>query len=231
MDISSSSKSNSTDSSNLKMYFAGILIITVVITFFVGFLLGKNIGPSDSSTEMVLSSKTNQVTSAPTSTPTPTPYVISTVQGGVTPAATQPDNKACSKYGFGQKWEYLTSYVVKEGDSLPSIARDQLKDETRINELIKINGAGPYIVASTLYLPPASITKSSGNLKLIYGKLWEKNSSSWHLLLSTDPKGQGILAPAYLFEKVPNKESFKLGDCLRIFLDDGYEVYSVSQQS
>lgn len=225
--MENTTKSTSTDQFNLKIYFGIILITFVLIAFAGGYVLGKgsNMNPADlSKNEPNTSSKQISENTSPT------PIAATLLDAEANKAATQDEN-ACTKYGFAQKWEYLTPYIIKENESLPIIAKEQLKDETRLNEITKINGFGPFVVGSTLYLPPSSITKSSGNLKQVYGKLYEKDSTSWHLILSTDPKGQGILIPTYLFEKVPNKDSYKVGDCLKVFLDDGFEIYSVSLQS
>lgn len=213
---------------NYTIYFGVILVTAIVAATLLGYFIGKNSNDTKTKNNTgVLSASLTQVSSTPTLTPTPTPFVIKTANNVID--QTQ-DSKVCTKYGFAQKWEYLSSYTIKEGDSLQGIARDQLKDESRVNEILKINGAGPLIVGATLYLPPSSITKSSGNLKQVYGKLIGKDSSYWKVLLSSDINGQSILAPSFIFEKVPNKDSFKTGDCIKMFLDDGYEVYTISLQ-
>lgn len=214
---------------NLVLSFSIILIILVAISAMSGYYIGKNSSNQKVNDEKVLSSNFVQITNPPTSTPSPepTPYVISVISQNPKPIV---DSKVCSKYGFAQKWEYLTSYTIKENDNINNIAKNELGDETRVNEILKINGVGPLVVGSTLYLPPASIPKSSGNLKQIYGKISDKNSSSWHVLLTQDSKGQGILIPTFLFQKVANKDSFKISDCVKVFLDDGYEVYTIALQ-
>lgn len=140
------------------------------------------------------------------------------------------DSKACSKTGFAQKWEYLTPYTVKQNDTLESVATEQLKDASRVNELLKLNGVGPYVVGSTLYLPPSNITKSSGNLKQVYGKLIERNNTSWHISFTPDKNGQGILIQSFLFNSVPNKDEIHIGDCVSVLLDDGYKIYTLALQ-
>jgi hypothetical protein len=211
-------------SSNLKIYFAAFWLLSIVVAAGVAFFYGKTSNQSAGSNAPNVLSSTNQISVEPT--PTTASQIVQVTQE-VSPVQ---DNKTCSKYGFAQKWEYLTAYSVKENDTLESIATKELKDATRTNEIIKINGVGPFVVGYTLYLPPPSVTKSSGNLKQLYGKLVAKNSSSWQVNLSTDPKGQGILIPSFLFETVVNKDAFKVNDCLKIFLDDGFKVYTVSQQ-
>jgi len=210
---------NTPDASGMKILFTSLWMISVVIAGYIGYGYGQGQTPD----KKVL-------------TPTPTiqanPTVIDyTVPGNATTVSpAMVDTKACAKTGFAQKWEYLTAYVIKENDTLQSIATEQLKDETRSNEILQINGVNPLVIGSTLYLPPASIAKSSGNIKQVYGKLVEKNSTSWQLNFSNDPKGQGILFPSFWFESVPNNDSYKIGDCLKIFFDDGFKVYSVDKQ-
>jgi hypothetical protein len=147
------------------------------------------------------------------------------------PQSISPTSAAfCKKAGFAQKWEYLTPYIVKQNDTFQDIATSELHDATRVNEITQINGVNPVVVGSTLYLPPPSVAKSSGNLREVYGKLSDKNSVSWHINFSVDPKGQGILIPSFWFEGLADTSSYKIGDCVKVFFDDGYKVYSLSLQ-
>jgi hypothetical protein len=211
------------DGFGIKMFFSALWFVSLVIAVFIGFWWGQ--GNKTSESTNVLMAKTSQTPS--TVTPSPQVTVDTTARNTPTPTVSP---VACSKTGFAQKWEYLTSYVIKQNDSIQSIAREQLKDESRVNEILQINGVGPLVVGSTLYLPPSTITKSSGNIKQVYGKLIEKNNASWHVSFSSDPKGQGVLIPSFLFEGVQNKDTFTIGDCIKVFFDDGFKVYSVSLQ-
>ncbi len=211
----------------MKMFFSVLWVASVIVSGFIGFVWGQGTKSDDS--EKVLMANTSQVQVTVAPSPQTTVGSNNVPGSGNTPLPTV-NTTPCSKTGFAQKWEYLTPYVIKENDSIQSIAKEQLKDETRVNEILKINGVGPLVVGSTLYLPPSTITKSSGNIKQVYGKLVEKTNASWHLSFSSDPKGQGVLIPSFLFEGVANEGIYKLGDCLKVFFDDGFTVYSVSLQ-
>jgi hypothetical protein len=180
----------------------------------------------------VLSASTNQIT--PIATPNPNPQgttaIANTTPASSNQTAPAQTTKACLKNGPAQKWEYLVPYVVKDGDTLQSIATTQLNDANRVNEIIQLNGQGPYVVGSTLYLPPSSITKSSGNIKEIYGMLISKDSSYWHISYSSDPKGLGVVIPSFWFDGLANESSFNTGDCITVLFDDGNKVFSVALQ-
>jgi hypothetical protein len=215
------------DGFGIKMFFSALWFVSLLIAGFIGFVWGQ--GSKIDESKNVLTANTSEVPA--TVSPSPSEVSNNNVpdSGANTPTPTI-NTSTCSKNGFAQKWEYLTAYVIKENDSIQKIAKEQLKDETRVNEILQINGVGPLVVGSTLYLPPSTITKSSGNIKQLYGKLMEKNTTSWHVSFSSDPKGQGILIPSFLFEGIENKDSYKPGDCIKVFLDDGFTVYSVSLQ-
>lgn len=219
------------------------LVVGVAITlFFVVagifgyyYFAGHNANQSTNN-KSVLQAATNDITPIQTIAPneqnttasdtTPASNAQSTTQ--TTPAQTAA--KACTKNGPAQKWEYLTPYMVKDGDTLQSIATTQLNDANRVNEIMQINGQGPYVVGSTLYLPPSTITKSSGNIKEISGMLISKDSSYWHVSYSSDPKGLGIAIPSFWFNNVSNANSFSPNDCITVLFDDGNTVFSVAMQ-
>lgn len=215
----------------MKVFIGIFWGITLVIALIIGYAWGN--GSKTAESTEVLAAATS-----PTPQPaTPTPQIVSSPNTSLNAAPTTPvstatptpNATACSKTGYAQKWEYLTPYVVKQGDTMQDIAKEQLNDETRVNEILQINGVG-LVIGATLYLPPSTITKSSGNLKQVYGKLKEKNNTSWQVSFSNDPNGQAILIPSFWFEKIANRETFKVGDCIKVFFDDGYTVYTVAMQ-
>jgi hypothetical protein len=220
---------------NIKMLFGLCWVVSLIIALIIGFAWGN--GSKTASSTEVLTANTSEVPV----TQTPSPQVVPSTSNNnlgsmnstptpiLTPTPTTTNASTCSKTGYAQKWDYLTSYVIQEGDTVQDIAKEQLKDETRVNEILKINGVG-LIVGATLYLPPPTITKSSGNLKQVYGKLMEKNKTSWHIGFSNDTKGQGILIPSFWFESIPNKDTYKIGDCIKVFFDEGFIVYSIALQ-
>lgn len=219
----------------IKIFLSFLWIVSLIISGSIGFTWGQGNKP-DEATKVLSASNTLQA--SVTATPTPQ-HIVSSTNKVVGPLENTPTltptptptvvSPTCSKTGFAQKWEYLTPYVVKQGDTMQTIAKEQLNDETRVNEILKINGL-ELIIGATLYLPPSMVTKSSGNLKQVYGKLMGKNTASWHVAFSNDAKGQGILIPSFWFEKISNRDAFKIGDCIKVFFDDGFTVYSVALQ-
>ncbi len=224
----------SESSGDSKYWMTSLWVISLFLVGFLGYFYGKGSVDSQPNTaEKVLSAQANQESTLKA----PVANNQSTVVGpdSNAPTASQNEtatlgNNTCAKTGLSQKWEYLTPYVLKESDSMQSIAKEQLKDESRVNELLQLNGVGPFVAGSTIYLPPSFITKSSGNIKQINGKLVEKNDASWHISFTADKSGQGLLVPAYLFQTVSNASSFSIGSCISVLLDDGFKVYSVNLQ-
>ncbi len=214
---------------SIKVFIGLLWVFSVIISGIIGFSYGQGSKSDDPTNVLSANISPIPVTAAPSPQITPTP-TSNSILGVVSDTPTPTVNPiSCSKTGFAQKWEYLTAYEVKQGDTIQNIAKEQLKDETRVNEILQINGVG-LVIGSTLYLPPPSITKSSGNIKQVYGKLLEKNNTSWHIGFSNDPKGQGILIPSFWFEGISNKDSYKTGDCLKVFFDEGFKVYTVALQ-
>ncbi len=213
MESSTNSPIASSDTSGAKMAIGMLWVVSLIVIGYLGYIIGqKETAPQKSSTKNVLA----EINSLPTSPPSSVTAKNTTV--------------SCSKSGYAQQWEYLKSYTIKENDNLPAIAVAQLHDESRVNEIMQINGVGPLVVGSTLYLPPDSVTKSAGKLKQVYGKLIEKNESMWHLSFNNDEKGIGVLIPTYWFENITNKDEYQTGDCLSILFDDGFKVFTVAKQ-
>jgi len=235
--ISASQNSSSQDTNYSLSSKLTVGIFVVLLLVFIGlisfsFIKGK-LSSQPNSNKNSLDASTSQIT--PVQALTVSPTVAAQVANTISPTTatnipSAASSKACARTGNAQKWEYLTSYTVKENDTLQSIATAQLNDPARVNEIIQLNGVGPYVVGTTLYLPPPSITKSSGNLKEVFGKLVDKNTSFWHISFSTDSNGLGILIPAFWFNSIPNSNSFSVGDCITVLYDDGYKVYSVALQ-
>jgi len=225
---------SSQTSSTSKILLTSFWIASILLTGFLAYGYGKgSVKTQTNANEKVLSAQSIQsggVQGPITGSDNTAAQSPSLPASDSTVSSAPVNTTSCAKTGFAQKWEYLTPYVLKQGDSLQSIATDQLKDSSRVNELLQLNGVGPLVAGSTLYLPPASITKSSGKLQQVYGKLVEKTDASWHISFTSDKKGQGILIPSFLFQTVANKDTIQIGSCVTVFLDDGYKVYSLSLQ-
>lgn len=216
-----------TSENSSKSILVGMWIVSVFAIFGVGYIFGQATKTSQNqNTQKVMG-----VESLPQSTPTTEiePTII-TPTINLKPTEKIDLKSSCTKSGFAQKWEYLISYTIKEGDSLQSIAENEMGDSGRTNEILQLNGVGPLVVGSTLYLPPKNITKSNGKIRLLYGKLVLKNASNWQLSFNDDKEGQGILIPTFWFADILGKDSYKLGDCLEVLLDDGFKVFSVKMQ-
>lgn len=194
-------------------------IMSLIFVGFFSFIAGQNTKPSS-------------VISAPA---TPTIVIPDTVKGvsdvNISPSPQIDLNGICAKSGLSQKSEFLTPYTIQDGDSLVKIAETQLKDASRVNEITQLNGNTSGLSAgSVLYLPPLSLPKSSGNLAQVSGMIIKKDNATWQLSYGGGAKGLGIVIPAYYFSGVENKDDFKIGDCVTVFLDDGVKVYTVTKQ-
>jgi len=208
-----------------------VIFLFILAGFFVYLFMKGNISKQPTTSGNVLNASTKQIN--PIQNVNATPYTVTNSENVITPStqnSTIPSGITCSRYGPAQKWEYLEPYTVKDGDSLQSIASTQLNDPSRVNEILQINGQGPYEVGSTLYLPPPSITKSTGNIEEVYGLLTEKDSSYWKISYSSDPNGMGILMPSYWFDTISNSNSFSVGNCVKVLFDNGNKAFSVSTQ-
>jgi hypothetical protein len=145
--------------------------------------------------------------------------------------------KNCPKYGFSQEEEFLRAYRVKQGDTLLLIARSQLDDSSRYNEIIVLNSwrfphlsvEDPYLeIGWTLYLPPMSIRSLEGRLFKINGELAEiDDNGRWRII---QPGGMGYFLPTDRTQ-MPEGVQFKVGDCVSILYESERGiVYSVSLQ-
>lgn len=209
------------DSLGPKLVLGVFWLISLVAVGYAGFAIGQGTKlPEQKSDQEVLNSLVTQPQSQLS------PVATNAIQET---KAQVPNTPACGQSGYAQKWEFLDPYVVKDKDTVQAIAESELGDTTRSNEIMQINGL-PLVSGSTIYLPPSIVTKSNGYLKQVHGKLIEKNASMWHLSFNSDEKGLGILIPTYWFEKIRDKDTYRLGDCLTILLDDGHTVFTVEKQ-
>lgn len=219
MEIDESGATNSDfgGSNNSKSLFISIWIISLALTAMFSFMAGKNSSSSGKELAVVPTPTTAVLGAADQEIPTPTPSLDLT---GI-----------CKKSGISQKSEYLPTYIIQDGDSLQSIAENQLKDKTRVNELTTLNsGASGLSAGSTLYLPPPDIKKSSGNLAQVSGMIVRKDNAVWQISYGGGVSGLGIAIPAYYFSEVANKDTFAVGDCVTIFMDNGVKVYTATKQ-
>lgn len=211
----------SNESKNPQLLIGSFWVISILIALFFGYLMGNvantaSQGSNQTQNSNVLAIQDASSNPSPTQSTNPTPQIV--------------NKNICSKSGFSQKWEYLVSYEIKENDSLQEIAKSELNDSSRVNEIMQLNGMGQLVVGSTLYLPPQSITKSSGNIKEVSGRLVVKDNNSWNVSFNGSEDGQAIIIPSFWFAEISDKDTFAVGDCLTVLLDDGYKVFSVKKQ-
>ena len=193
---------------------AFLWLVSLVIVGFLAYFLGKA-GTTQSQDQTAVFSPT----------PIPTTNALPTV-----PAADL--ETACDVTGPSQKKDFLVPYIMKEGDSFNSVAENELGDSTRVSELTKLNeNELPITVGSTIYLPPKEIKESSGNLAQVSGKIVKKDNASWQLTYGGGTAGPGIVFPGFWFKDLPNTQNYKVGDCVKIFFDNGVKVYSVTKTS
>jgi len=208
---------------NPKIIFVFLWIVTIGIALFIGFGLGKRRNTSD----IVV-----------TSTITPTPLLqspttipnneVATVQA--VPTSTPDLESICEKSGPSQKKDFLTSYIIKENDTISSVAKEQLGSTTRDAEIVALNdNLSRLTVGSTLYLPPPSIKESSGKLFETSGKIVKKDNATWQLSYGGGASGPGIIIPGFWFKDIPDTDQYLVGDCVTILLDNGVKVITVKK--
>lgn len=204
---------NSSSTANI---VALLWLVSLVVVGFISFLVGKSsITPA------------SQEVAGITAVPTPEPQA---------PVITVPPNAninldtICEKSGFSQKKDYLTPYILKEGDTFNSIAESELHDSTRVSELTKLNEDQKNLtVGSTIYLPPPGIKSSNGALFEVSGRLIKKDNASWQISFGGGSTGRGLDIPAYYLKDLPNLENFNIGDCITVFVEDGVKAYSIKK--
>lgn len=146
----------------------------------------------------------------------------------LTKVAQQNVETKCGYYGILDQDFYLNKYVVQKGDTLLTIAQNQLNDSSRVDELIELNKQlyptlsirNPYIeVGWGLKIPPQYFSKSSGMLEGVGGQITEQNDKSITINLKKDSivKQISYLTPSTKYLSV---SSFKMGDCIYIVKDN-----------
>lgn len=204
---------NSTNTSSTANIVALLWLVSLVIVGAVGFFAGKS---SITPTSPEVAGITTVPTQGQQLSPPPNAEVNTDL------------DSFCKKVGPSQKKDYLTPYILKEGDSFNSIAEKELGDPTRVSELTKLNEDQKNLtVGSTIYLPPSEIKSSSGNLVEVSGKIIKKDNASWQLSYGGGKDGPGIWVPAFYLKDIANLDQFKLGDCVTIFLDNGVKAFTV----
>ena len=142
----------------------------------------------------------------------------------------------CTKKSYGDINEILTKYSVRRGDSLLSIAKKELGDSSRLQELAVMNSdkyptlfSSPGVLAQNpfleqgwvLSLPPKWITSSSGQLQEVNGLIFTIRPDGHAFEISSNSGQSGHFATINLDSNTinSNKVSFKEGNCITAIVD------------
>ena len=191
----------------------GVICAVIFTGYFVSNLI-KNMGKTPKTSTYYPS---NQNYNFPVQATTPTSIPNST-----------PTIEKCT-LGLIPKDSYLDTYIVKPGDTILSIARTELGDVSRVNELIALNvDRYPSISVQTplieqgwsLYLPPKTINKSSGIIAAVNGEVIRKEDKYWWLRTRAINSQQGdfplVLDNATKFIGI---KLLQIGDCVKVIYD------------
>jgi hypothetical protein len=156
--------------------------------------------------------------------------------------------KKCKTYGSSPLNKYLIEYVVKEGDTLSSIAQAQLGDASRANEVAYINNElnsdindenSPLTVGWKIYIPPKDMPRTTGNIIQTNGEIknivtnvstLDANAAQW----SIDDGGifdDSFVNVTHTTQFKGKRESdYKVGDCISVVINKNRNSYVVSSQ-
>jgi len=135
--------------------------------------------------------------------------------------------EGCFCYGLLDKDFYLNKYIVQKGDTLLYIAKNELGDSSRVDELIELNKTwysdisiqNPIIQEGwELRIPPEFFPESSGFLQGVGGEVLEDREDGIIINLKY---GQQVKQMNYKTSqtKYLGQASFKPGDCVYIVKD------------
>lgn len=212
-----------------KFFAFGLFFLLPIVGFFLGMEYQKRVIYGITYQKIMASEKLQQTPLEPQKKIAPKPA----------PPKVEPYKlkKNCPKYGLSPEEEFLRTYRVRPGDTLLSIARGQLDDSSRYNEIIVLNSSrlphlsfeNPYLeVGWTLYLPLMSIRGIEEPLVKLNGEISEIDENGrWRVVY---PGGMGYFLPTDRTQ-FPQGVQFKVGDCVSIIYESGIGiVYSVALQ-
>lgn len=138
----------------------------------------------------------------------------------------------CEQYGYNKNLdEYLVKYTVKKGDTLLSIAKSQLSDSSRMNEIRHLNQTffqadsvqNPILEPGWVLKLPSSIIKhSSGFIQFFSGEVSERYADSLVLrFFSTHyPPNQLVKGvTVHLQPDTITDGTIAVGDCVNVLAD------------
>ena len=134
----------------------------------------------------------------------------------------------CAYYGLLDQDFFLTKYTVQKGDTLLSVAKNQLGDSSRVDELIQLNKQtypsisiqNPTIeVGWILRISPKYFPRWTGILEGEGGKVLENTNDDIVITVRSD---QNVPTISYKTAqtKYLGQDTFKVGDCVYI-LEEG----------
>lgn len=147
--------------------------------------------------------------------------------------------KLCENNEISDKDQYLSTYIVKKGDTLKSIATNKLGDGNRTKEIENLNNTQPnkmhYLPldlypGKKIFLPPEYVKESSGYLNefnLVVTRITEEgliygygNVGGYRRILPDDNT------------YYPDNKNLKVEDCIKSVVDmeNGQRVLSISYQ-
>lgn len=133
----------------------------------------------------------------------------------------------CEFYGQLDEEFYLDKYIAQKGDTLLSIAQNQLGDNSRVDELIQLNKQGypsisiqnPTIeVGWELQVLPKVFPKSTGSIEGISGEITNITDREIVINILSNKKVETVsyITPQTVYL---GKNPFKIGDCVHIVKD------------
>lgn len=136
------------------------------------------------------------------------------------------ESTKCMKYGQSLPEEFLVPYVATKGETMMDIAKSQLRDSSRVYELINLNKkAYPEITADEpfveegwiVYLPDPKWPVSSGNISELSAEVTNISAdNTWSL------RGPKFASNAKLTSRTLYPiEEVKVGDCVTIIREIG----------
>lgn len=127
----------------------------------------------------------------------------------------------CKKYEL-EKEEYLRVYIVKEGDTLESVASSELGDINKVDQIRQLNGdsilSGSQLkVGQSIYLPREEDNDSKGLLLPVVGKILNINGAT----IGVSTTAGSLSTRTISFSNTDNIEGIGVGDCVVVILDKG----------
>jgi len=143
----------------------------------------------------------------------------------------------CSTYGLLEKEQYLTVYIVKQGDTISSIAKSVLGDPSRASEIIELNKMkydnlfyDSFIEVNwELYLPPKDFPPTSGDIVGYLGRIEGKDKNNVWKLYTQPYNDDYITMPLNVSEstKYLGKDTFAVEECVVMIVDRNHNKYQV----